>query len=178
MIGSTTWIPPLMSTTAPTSPILRPEDADFIRSGVSLCVASRDVRHVPSLARALGCAVCDGGRTLRLLLVKSQCEALLRDLEKSGQIAVVFTRPSTHRSLQIKGSDARLETATPGDEQLAQACFEAFADDLLTIGFSRAFTGLYYQHEPSDLVAVIFTPDDVFMQTPGPNAGARLEPLP
>lgn len=178
MIGSSAGIPTPMSTTAPSPPVLRPEDADFIRSGVSVCAASRDVRHVPSLARGLGCAVCDGGRTLRLLLVKSQSEALLRDLEKSGQIAVVFTRPSTHRSLQIKGSDARVEVAKPDDEQLAQTSFDAFADDLLTIGFSRAFTGLYYQHEQSDLVAVTFTPDDVFLQTPGPNAGARLEPLP
>src|SRR3989338_7377095 len=113
-----------MSATAHTPAVLRPEDADFIRSGVSVCVASRDVRHVPSLARALGCGMSDGGRTLRLLLVRSQCEVLLRDLEKSGQIAVVFTRPSTHRSLQIKGSDARLEAATPDDAQLAQACFE------------------------------------------------------
>jgi len=165
-----------MSTACTSPSLLRPEDVDFIQRGVSVCVASRDVRHVPSLARGLACVAEQEGRKLRLLLVRPQSDVLLRDLEKSGQIAVVFTRPSTHKALQIKGSDARLEAASEQDVQQVQACFEAFADDLLQLGFGHDFTSLYYDYVVADLVAVTFTPSSVFMQTPGPNAGAQMEP--
>lgn len=157
-------------------PVLRPEDVAFIRRGVSVCVASRDVRHVPSLARGLACVVEGDGNRLRLLMVRSQCEGLLRDLEKCGQIAVVFVRPSTNQALQVKGSDACLAPVTEQDRQALQGCYEAFSDDLFLIGFSREFTRLYYDHAPEDLVAVVFTPDAVFVQTPGPNAGACVAP--
>lgn len=136
------------------SPVLRPEDVAFIRRGVSVCVASRDVRHVPSLARGLGCVVEEGGLRLRLLMVRTQCEVLLRDVEQSGQVAVVFVRPSTSQALQD--------------------CFHAFVEDLSLIGFSEDFTRRYYDHAPDDLVVVVFTPDAAFVQTPGPNAGAPL----
>lgn len=156
------------------SPVLRPEDVAFIRRGVSVCVASRDVRHVPSLARGLGCVVEEGGLRLRLLMVRTQCEVLLRDVEQSGQVAVVFVRPSTSQALQVKGSDGRLAPASDHDRQALQDCFHAFVEDLSLIGFSEDFTRRYYGHAPDDLVVVVFTPDAAFVQTPGPNAGAPL----
>lgn len=160
---------------SPLSSPLRPDDAVFIQQGISICVASRDVRHVPSLSRALGCRVDGVGNSLRLVLVKSQSEALVRDLDKSGLIAAVFTQPTTHRTLQIKGSDARILAATPDDEALAQLSMNAFAAEILPLGFSAEFTRRLFHYSLADLCVVTFTPQDVFSQTPGPNAGARME---
>ncbi len=155
--------------------LLRPDDAAFIQQGISISVASRDVRHVPSIARALGCRLTDGGRQVRLLLVRSHSETLLRDVEKSGQIAAVFTQPTTHRTLQIKGSDARVQPASADDLELVRFSEAAFGREILPLGFSADFNRRLFAHAPDDLCAVTFTPADIFQQTPGPNAGARLE---
>lgn len=158
--------------------LLSADNLAFIQKGISISVASRDVRHVPSLSRALACRVSDDGSRLRLVLARSHSHDLLRDLEKSRAIAVVFTEPSTHRTLQIKGSDATLESPTPVDLAIIASSREAFGADILPLGFSREFTERLFAIEPADAVVVTFTPQTVFQQTPGPQAGAPLEPSP
>lgn len=156
--------------------LLSPDDAAFIQQGVSICVASRDVRHVPSLSRALACRIVDA--QLRLVVSRSQCQSLLRDIEKSGQIAVVFTQPSTHRTLQIKGRDAQVLPADADDRQRVAQTEQAFAADLQQIGFGEALVRRMFACDDGDLCTIGFTPSDLFLQTPGPNAGTRLAGTP
>lgn len=163
-----------MSPSVPASVRLCPDDAAFIQQGLSISVASRDVRHVPSIARALGCRLSPDGQTVRLLLVRPQCETLLRDLEKTRQIAAVFTQPTTNRTLQIKGVDARVQAATAEDLALARCSEEAFGGEIGQLGFAREFNQRLFAFAPADLCAVTFTPADLFQQTPGPHAGERL----
>lgn len=155
--------------------LISSDDAAFIQQGVSICVASRDVRHVPSLSRALACRI--DGEQLHLVLSRSQCVALVRDIEKSREIAVVFTQPSTHRTLQIKGHDAKVLPANPDDIELTRQAEAGFALDLEKIGFGHAFVRRMFACDNEDLCVVRFTPSDVFVQTPGPNAGNRLSSL-
>lgn len=158
--------------TADRPALISEDNAAFIQQGVSINVASRDVRHVPSLTRALACRL-DGGR-VRILLLASQCGALLRDIERCGQVAAVFSQPSTHRTLQIKGSDARLDPPGDADRACLAATEAAFARDLMLIGFDRTFVRRMFTHDPDDLRALVFTPADVFHQSPGPRAGERI----
>lgn len=166
-----------MSPPATTSPLLRPEDAEFIQQGISICVASRDVRHVPSLSRAFACRIAADGK-LHLILSRSHSIQLVNDLQKSAQIAVVFSQPSTHRTLQIKGSDAQLLPPTPADIESLQHSEKAFTQELAPIGFAADFVRRMFECEDDDLCVVCFTPVDVFLQTPGPHAGERREANP
>jgi len=154
---------------------ISPDDAEFIQLGISITVASRDVRHVPSLSRALGCRITADGRQLELVMIRPQGETLFRDLEKTGAIAVVFSQPTTHRTLQIKGSDAVIRPGDADDMALARRCGQEFAEEIGKIGFPGHFTQRMFQCDQNDLCVVRFTPADLFQQTPGPNAGARLE---
>lgn len=163
-----------MANSPDTSALLRPEDETFIQQGISICVASRDVRHVPSISRALACRVNEDGR-LTLILSRSQSAQLIRDLERFAQIAVVFTQPSTHRSLQIKGSDARVASAGPSDRDLVVKTEQAFVAELAKIGFPAESVRPMFACAEEDLCVVTFTPADIFTQTPGPGAGARQE---
>lgn len=166
-----------MQPTPLTSALLRPEDAAFIQQGISICVASRDVRHVPSLSRAFACRIAADGKIL-LILSRSHSVQLVHDIERSARIAVVFSQPTTHRTLQIKGSDARLLTVTPADIECLQRSETAFAQELARIGFAADFVRRMFECDHDDLRVISFTPDDVFLQTPGPNAGARRESNP
>ena len=152
--------------------------AAFIAGPRSIFAASRGADGLPSLCRALACKVAADRRSVTVLLHPQRAAALLQDIAASGEIAVVFNEPPTHRTLQIKGRDAR-PVSTPADAaQSVDAHIEAFAQELDPMGFRGHLIGVVVRGapEPNGLVpvAVQFTPDAVFEQTPGPRAGARV----
>ena len=154
--------------------LLSPDNLAFIQQGVSINVGSRDVRMVPSLTRALSCRLDNDGQRLRIALARSQSLDVLRDIARSRVIAVVFTQPSTHRTLQIKGFDAEEVPAQEEDALNVERSREVFGADIFPMGFDAAFTARLCHVDADDLVVLAFTPQAVFQQTPGPDAGALL----
>lgn len=152
---------------------LTADQAAFVTGGVSITAGSRDRRRVPSVMKACGVRVDAGLARVTLLLPAPASRQLLADIAATGEITAVFSRPSTHHTLQVKGSDASETPLQPGDAALAAAHRDAFADDLVPLGYPRAWALAI--HEPVELVAVTFTAQAVYAQTPGPGAGARLE---
>jgi len=146
----------------------------FLADGVSVVVSSGGAGGWPAVARALGCTVAADGRRVTVFLAESASQGLLAATAAGGQVAVVVTKPSTHRSIQIKGR-AAARVPLPADARAVLAHHgEAFARDLLTIGYDRRFTRTLMDHDPADVVAVAFTPCGIFDQTPGPNAGSAV----
>lgn len=155
-------------------PPLDAANAAFIRSGVMVSLASRDAQLVPSVARALGCRIAPDRRRVTAFLDAMQCPALLRDVRDTRAIAAVFSQPSTHRTIQLKGTDAALAPIEPGDPALIEANRAALVADMGPAGYDAAFVRTLLACAPADLVAVTFTPTAAFAQTPGPQAGKRL----
>ncbi len=156
-----------------TAPALDEANAAFVMSGTMVSLASRNPANVPSVTRALGCRLSADRRRVTVLVAASQAGALLEDVAATGAIAAVFSQPSTHRTIQIKGSDARIEPATPGDSQGIEARAAALVADMTPL-YTESFVRTVFAHDPADLVAVSFTPATAFEQTPGPQAGRRL----
>ncbi|HEX6592896.1 MAG TPA: hypothetical protein VF050_12945 [Moraxellaceae bacterium] len=155
-----------------TAPLLTEDVVRFMLSGVSISVASRDVRRVPSLARAAGCRVNAGEVTV--LLLPAQARQLLADISASGMVAVVFSSPSTNRTLQIKGRLQYIQAASSDDVAAAVQHREAFAEGIIPLGYAHDLAYAVHCRDNVDLMAVRFAPTDVFEQTPGPKAGTRL----
>ena len=88
--------------------ILDAELAAFLESGVSIHAASRDAGCVAHLSRAIGCRVDADRRRVTLFLLASQSGAILADFRANGAIAAVFSLPTSHRTVQLKGRDAAL----------------------------------------------------------------------
>jgi hypothetical protein len=152
------------------------DEANFalLRTGYMVTVASRDAAHVPSVTRALGCRVSPDRRRVTVFLLASQSATLLRDLRATRVVAAVFSQPSTHRTIQLKGSDATLGAIEPGDVELIDANAAAALSDLILGGFPESFGRTMFAYDAPDVVAVGFTPSTAFVQTPGPQAGRRL----
>lgn len=165
-----------MPASPPPDPILSETQVAFLESGVSINVASvsGDGNPYPPLARACGCQVSADRRQVAVLLSATQAAALFAGLRASGSVAVVFNLPSTHHSLQLKGRDARVTAPAADDPARAAAYRDAFAADLARIGFSDAYARAVIPPTDASLARVVFTPDSVFDQTPGGNAGQRL----
>lgn len=157
-----------------TTPILDGDNAEFIQGGVSIVAASRDPSCVPSMARASGCRVSADRRAVTIFAPRSQSAQLLADLGAEGRIAVVFSRPSTHRTLQLKGDGARVRAATPAEADVVEAYVEAFAREVATLGHTSEQARALLTIRADDLCAIEFTPNAAFEQTPGPKAGSPL----
>ena len=148
--------------------------AAFIQRRVSILVGSCSNRGVPSVARAYGCRVSSDRRYLTVFLALPQSEVLLRDLRASGTIAVVFSRPSTHETLQFKGSVQRISALEADDRWVMQAYGRSFAEDIAPLGFDESFQDAIMAPVEHEALAVTFVPVAAFVQTPGPSAGQPL----
>jgi hypothetical protein len=154
--------------------LLDAEHAAFIQGGVSINVAARDAAMVPRISRALGCRVSEDRRQVTVYLAAFQAADVLAAIRANGAIAVGFNLPSTHRSLQLKGTDAKIVTVERADLECAARYAAAFSADIGFLGYSAKFGYALLWFEPAELTAVAFTPTAAFEQTPGPRAGARL----
>lgn len=157
------------------APVLSPQHAAFLQSGVSIIAASRNAANIPSVVRCLGCRVGADDGTVLLLLAASQGEALLTDIRACGAIAVVFSNPASHQTLQLKASDAAVVTVTAEDMTVVEAYRQRMLVELDRVGFGETFARAFFESRPEDLVGIRFTPEAAFDQTPGPRAGAKLE---
>lgn len=159
---------------APVPPPLSAAHATFIQGAVSIIAGSADAAGLPSLMRAVGCRVAPDRRRVTLLLRGSQSRVLLADLRRSGRLAVVFSKPSQHRTLQLKAEDAVVDTAGAAELALLADYTAAMVEEIARVGFDEAFVRAMLGCPPQDLVTVTFTPSAAYEQTPGPGAGAPL----
>jgi hypothetical protein len=129
------------------------EQAAFLQGPVSINIGASGRDGWPQVCRAQGCVVARDRRTVTLLLsARRGCE-LLDALDAGSDIAAVFSRPSTHATLQLKAAQATRVTLNAA---------------------LRADNGRYAQAFADELMALRFAPDIVFDQTPGPAAGRVL----
>lgn len=163
-----------MSDSAPLPPTpIGPEQAALMARPVSVIVGSRDAQLRPHVMRAVGCRLSADRRRITVLLTRAGSAQVLADLQANGRIAVVFSEPSSHRTLQVKGSDAEIAACGPDDAALAQRYLLDFAGEIGRLGFAAEVAQTMLRHD-DDLVAVAFTPCEAFDQTPGPQAGQPL----
>jgi hypothetical protein len=155
-------------------PFLDAEQAAFVCGPVSINAASFRHGGLPNLARVTGCRLSADRQVVTLLLAATPAAGLLEDLRCNGMIAVVFSLPASHRTIQLKGGDARIVPIEPGDVELAARYVDAFVGGLEPLGYPGAVIRAFLASRADDLVAVRFTPSVGFSQTPGPDAGAAL----
>ena len=94
------------------------------------------------------------------------------NLERNGAVAVGFSPPTIARAVQVKGVASRVGEPEAADLERVERHVRSFVAEAGRIGAPaelsrRMFVG-------TGLVAVGFSIDEVFDQTPGPTAGRRL----
>lgn len=156
-------------------PLIDAELAAFMQSGISMHVGSAR-GGLPQLARAAGCRVSPDRRRVTMFVIPAQSIGVLDQIAANGAVAAVFTKPRSHRTVQLKGSDARIVSASAQDEALVRRQVEAFGAELASIGFPDRLGATLALAAPATLLAVTFTPTSAFVQTPGPAAGTALKP--
>lgn len=158
--------------------LLGPAHIAMVAKGVSAIVASRNAALRPSIMRAVGSRISADGREVTVYLRRSQSEQLLGDIAQNGEIAVVFSVPSTHQTLQLKARQATQRRATEEDLPVLQAYLRSMEEEVGRVGYGPPYVAAMLAAPLHDVVAVSFRPETAFDQTPGPRAGAALPPQP
>ena len=153
---------------------LPPELLAMMQRGVSCLVGSRDAALRPSVMRAVGSDVSAEGRVVTVFVSRRQSRQLVQDVAATGHVAVVFSEPATHRTVQVKATRAALRNATPADEPVLARYLASMEHEIGRVGYAPPMTRAMLAHSLDDLVAISFEPEQAFDQTPGPRAGTPI----
>jgi hypothetical protein len=146
----------------------------MIDKGVSAIVASRNAANRPSLMRAVGAGISADGAEITVYLSRSQSRQLLQDMAATGHVAVVFSEPLSHRTVQVKAQAAQLRAADDSDLPLLRRYLASMEYEVSCVGFDAVFVRAMLACRLDDTVAIRFSPTQAFDQTPGPRAGSAL----
>lgn len=150
-----------------------PKDlVEFLASGVSILVATRDAQRVPEAIRAYAPVITTDRRHVALVVPRGAGDRTIANLRDNGSIAIGFSRAIDHFSVQLKGSCTAMRPTSDADRPVVERYHAAYAESLYLVGMPRSLTGRF-RMLPGIVVTVAVT--DVYSQTPGPGAGSRLE---
>jgi hypothetical protein len=148
------------------------EIAEVLESGVSILVGTCDTETRPEVARGVGASVSADRTELTIYLHEQWGAKALANLRAHGEIAVGFSRPLDAFAVQLKGRCTRFLAPSEGDRGVVERYSASFGEQLYMTGFPRSITRRFI-FWPA--VGVTFAVRDIFVQTPGPDAGKRLE---
>ena len=152
--------------------MLDPAVIEFIHGGVAVGVATRDDDLKPEFARGWGPQVAADGRSLRLCVTAPEGSQMRANLELNGAVAVGFSPPTIARAVQVKGVVSATEELDAADLERVERHVGSFVAEAARIGAPEELSRRMFVR--AGLIAVQFSIDEVFDQTPGPTAGRRL----
>src|SRR5262249_32308195 len=120
----------------------------------------------------VGPEVSADGRSLRMCVTAAEGSRMRANLELNGAVAVGFSPPTIARAVQVKGVATVMGEPQAADLERGERHVRSLGAEAERIGppvelSRRMFVG-------TGLVAIQFSIDEVFDQTPGPTAGRRL----
>ena len=153
-----------------------PGTVALLESGCSISVCTVSPDGGPYASRGWGITVLADGARVRLLL-DAEDRTTIANLAGGDAIAVTAVAVPTLRAVQLKGhADEPVATSDPGDLARADAHCERFFADVTTLEGTPV--GLLERLKPSAYAVCTVAVAEVFDQTPGPVAGARLATAP
>lgn len=145
--------------------------ASFLESGISILVGTRDARLASECVRAVGARVGREGAELTVFVPEAPAGATVSNLRDNGRVAVLFSRASDHRSIQVTGRAVSFEPAEDADRATVDRYRCDLAQHLALVGMPPRLT-LRAAHWPC--LAVRLRVEAIYVKTPGPGAGATL----
>lgn len=150
--------------------MLPSELVDFVEAGVSILVGTRDGDNRPEVIRGVGARVSKDRTALTLYIHEEWGARALANIRANGHVAVGFSRPVDHTSIQVKGKATTIVPSTESDRSVPERYHVAVTEQLYMVGIPRS---IVMRMRAWPAAAVTVSIDDVFVQTPGPDAGKR-----
>lgn len=142
-----------------------------LQPGLSILVGTVDSSGVPSCCRGISIASSDHLETLTVYVPMATSQDAIRNVAVTKRIAVAASHPIDHCTTQLKGTSTEARTARDDEAEFLRRGIDAFADILDRIGVPRRLTRSV-AYWPA--FAITMRVEQIFEQTPGPQAGSRI----
>ncbi|MCM5557004.1 hypothetical protein [Pleomorphomonas sp. JP5] len=152
--------------------MLEDDVAAFLSGNVMIIAATRDAAMRAHVGRGCGADFDPDVGDLTLLASSTQWPAFHANARSGAPIAMTVCQPDTYKCLQLKGQIIDVHEATEAQKARGQRYLDAMLAIMADLGVSRLQLSTVFSN--ADLVAIRFWPVDLFIQTPGPEAGERV----
>lgn len=142
-----------------------------------MVVGTRDAGLIPEVTRAWGLLVSKDRKSISLCAPLATSGKTLDNLAGNGEMTVCCCLPTSYKTVQLKGQCIERADPSRGDLVAVERHREAFGRLNERIGFPRERSETFWQRELESSPALIrlrFVPEQIFDQTPGPDAGSPL----
>jgi hypothetical protein len=152
--------------------MIPPELVEFVSTAQYFAMATRDTRLHPCGARVTGARVDATTGLLHAFVPLASANGVVEAAQASGVAAVTMAKNS-HECYQFKGDVAEVRPISDDETAVQDICF------------SRHFAALKEAGAPAEqwtfpplrpAMTIVVRVKDIFLQTPGPNAGTRIGP--
>ncbi|MCM2314854.1 MAG: hypothetical protein NDJ92_06855 [Thermoanaerobaculia bacterium] len=144
---------------------------EYLQPRVSIIVGSVSPARMPESCRAIAMRADGELRQFTVYVPVATSQETIANVAATRRIAVACTRPQTHSTIQIKGAVREVRLAADSEREFVRGRLEAFADELGDLGYPRrSITAI--AHWPAFAIEIEL--EQLFEQTPGPNAGIPL----
>lgn len=145
---------------------------DFVQGPTLHFVGSRNAKLRPNFTWAFGATVNAGEDAITFYVPDVEGAETLRNFEDNGMVALTMSEASTHETYQFKGKCLSIRPSEDKDTAIQDIHRSKLIAHLGPLGYGEAIWSGFTIY-PS--TAVTFKVEDVFVQTPGPGAGSKLE---
>ena len=154
-----------------------PELKALIERGASVMVGTRDAELVPELVRAWGPRISGDRKRVSVCVAMAAGAKTIGNLQDNSRLAITFALPADSHAIQLWGRCTGTGRPRRDDLTAVQQHRDAFAQVNKGLGVPLAFIEALWQRELAgspDMVTIRFVIEQIFNQTPGPDAGAPL----
>jgi hypothetical protein len=144
---------------------------DCTGAGTSVLVGTVDAEGFPSCCRGIAVTTRDDFDSVTVYVPAATGQETVANVATTRRIAVGCSNPIEHTSVQIKGVTRSVRVASSDELQLVSTRLQQFAEVLESIGLPRRLSRSL-THWPA--FAIDVSVEEVFDQTPGPQAGTML----
>lgn len=147
---------------------------EAIHGPAVMYAGTRDERLCPAQTFVIGAVVHPDQESITFFVPESRSERILSDLENNGRVALAISL-LTHEAYQLKGVYVSSRPADAKDRAVQEIYRSKLLSAMLQAGYPAQIArplvlGLAYQ----PAVAITFRAEEIFLQTPGPEAGKKI----
>jgi len=141
--------------------------------GLAIALGTRNSELQPAFVRGFGISLRNDGKALSVFISKTQAAQTLANLKENGRAALVAAHVGTLTTRQFKG--AYVSHTDVGESDLPSV--EKNLTEFIAICakyFGEQMAAQFRAFNIFPLIAVTFSIEDIFDQTPGPGAGKKI----
>jgi hypothetical protein len=127
---------------------------------------------MPSCCRAIALVQGADSRLFTVYVPVATGQQTIANVATTRRLAIVCSRPTDHSTMQLKGTTSGVRVAREDERELVAGRVDQFADALAQLGMPRRVTRRL-AHWPAFAIDVAV--EEIYEQTPGPQAGVSLQ---